>query len=220
VATRERDRLKVVAALAERRLRQREAGQLVKLSERQVRRILARYRAQGDAGSPRRPRGRPSNRRLPEAVRRRVMGRVVRQYRDFGPTLAVEKLQEAGLGVSRETLPEEMRRRLGLMDLAEALRKIHQPKSMREVHEARRRLVFSEFFLMELAVPLRRRCAAASHNAPAIPVGDKVEARIRARFPYTFTGAQDRAIGQIRADLARDPPIFCKPASAYPCSIQ
>ncbi|HUX00198.1 MAG TPA: hypothetical protein VMY35_04395 [Phycisphaerae bacterium] len=44
MATRERDRLKVVAALAERRLRRREAGRLVKLSERQVRRILARDR--------------------------------------------------------------------------------------------------------------------------------------------------------------------------------
>jgi len=112
-----------------------------------------------------------------------------------------------GLPLVKETLPEEMRRRLGLADLAEALQKIHQPESMREVHEARRRLVFSEFFLMELAVALRRRSAAASHNAPAIPVGEKVNARIRARFPYTFTAAQDRAIGQIRADLARDRPM-------------
>ena len=101
----ERDRLKVMAALAQRRMRQKEASRLLRLSERQARRILARYRAEGDAGLVHRARGRPSNRRLPEALRRRVMGRVVRQYRDFGPTLAAEKLQERdGLRVSRETL--------------------------------------------------------------------------------------------------------------------
>ena len=50
MSRKERDRLKVVAALAERRLRQRAAGRLVGLSERQVRRILVRYRAEGDAG--------------------------------------------------------------------------------------------------------------------------------------------------------------------------
>ena len=101
----ERDRLKVMAALAQRRMRQKEASRLLRLSERQARRILARYRAEGDAGLVHRARGRPSNRRLPEALRRRVMGRVVRQYRGFGPTLAAEKLQERdGLRVSRETL--------------------------------------------------------------------------------------------------------------------
>jgi len=59
MSRKERDRLKVVAALAERRLRQRAAGRLVGLSERQVRRILVRYRAEGDAGLVHRARGRP-----------------------------------------------------------------------------------------------------------------------------------------------------------------
>jgi transposase len=75
MSRKERDRLKVMAALAERRLRQQAAAGLVGLSERQVRRILARYRAEGDAGLVHRARGRPSNRRLPETLRRRVMGR-------------------------------------------------------------------------------------------------------------------------------------------------
>jgi len=112
-----------------------------------------------------------------------------------------------GLPLARETLPEPMRRRLDLADLAEALRMIHRPRSMLEVRAARRRLVFGEFFLMELAVALRRRSAALSHNAPPIPVSDKVDARIRARFPWRFTAAQDRAIAEIRADLAQDRPM-------------
>ena len=112
-----------------------------------------------------------------------------------------------GLPLAKETLPEKMRRRLALPDLAGALRKIHQPRSMAEVREARRRLVFGEFFLMELAVALRRRSALSSHNAPPVPVSDKVDERIRARFPFRFTAAQDRVIAEIRGDLGRDRPM-------------
>ena len=121
-------------------------------------------------------------------------------------TLTTEALA-IGLPLARDTLPEAMRRRLGLIDLPNALRMIHRPASMVQVTEARRRLVFGEFFLMELAVALRRRSTLASHNAPPIPADEKVDARIRARFPYTFTAAQDKAIVEIRADLARDRPM-------------
>ena len=153
----ERDRLKVMAALAQRRMRQKEASRLLRLSERQARRILARYRAEGDAGLVHRGRGRPSNRRLPEALRRRVMGRVVRQYRDFGPTLAAEKLQEReGLVVSRETLRGWM--------IAAGYWKPRRPA--REVHLWRpRRSCFGELVQMDtsesrragLRGPRRRR---------------------------------------------------------------
>jgi transposase len=141
MSRKERDRLKVMAALAQRRMRQKEASRLLRLSERQARRILARYRAEGDAGLVHRGRGRPSNRRLPEALRRRVMGRVVRQYRDFGPTLAAEKLQEReGLVVSRETLRGWM--------IAEGIWKPRRPR--REVHLWRpRRPCFGELVQMD-----------------------------------------------------------------------
>ena len=118
-----------------------------------------------------------------------------------------EEALRAGLLLAKETLPQAMRERLHLADLRQALRMIHRPASMAEAKEARRRLVFGEFFLMELAVALRRRSALASHNAPPIPCDDKVDKRIRARFPFTFTAAQDKAIAEIRADLARDRPM-------------
>jgi hypothetical protein len=74
-----------------------------------VRRLLVRYRAEGDAGLVHRARGRPSNRRYPDALRDRVLARVAETYRDFGPTLAAEKLAERdGLVVSRETLRQWM----------------------------------------------------------------------------------------------------------------
>jgi len=141
MSRKERDRMKVVEALGEGRLRQVEAARRLRLCERQVRRILVRYQVEGDAGLVHRGRGRPSNRRLPEALRRRVMGRMARQYRDFGPTFAAEKLQEReGLMVSRETLRRWM--------IAEGLWKPRRPR--REVHLWRpRRSSFGELVQMD-----------------------------------------------------------------------
>jgi len=141
MSRKERDRLKVVAALGERRPRQAAAARRLALSVRQVRRILARYRREGDAGLVHRARGRPSNRRLPEGLRRRVMAQVARQYGDFGPTLAAEKLSERdGLPVSRETLRGWM--------MAEGLWKPRRPA--RQVHLWRpRRSSFGELVQMD-----------------------------------------------------------------------
>jgi ATP-dependent DNA helicase RecG len=112
-----------------------------------------------------------------------------------------------GLPLAHETLPDDLRRRLELVDLARALKMIHRPQTMKDVAAARRRLIFGEFFLMELAVALRRRSALSLHNAPPIPVSDAVDARIRARFPFKFTEAQDRVIVEVRGDLGHDRPM-------------
>jgi hypothetical protein len=109
MSRKERDRLRIMKPLSEGRLTQVAAGGLLGLSVRQVRRILERYRTGGDAGLVHRARGRPSNRRVPEATARRALALVEAQYRDFGPTLAAEKLwQRDGIAVSREWLRRRM----------------------------------------------------------------------------------------------------------------
>src|ERR671913_169366 len=81
------------------------AASLLGLSGRQVFRLLVRFRSEGAAGLASRRRGRPSNRRLPNAVREAVLTILREHYPDFGPTLAAEKLAERhDLGLSRETL--------------------------------------------------------------------------------------------------------------------
>ncbi len=105
MSAKERDRLRVVNDLEKGRLRQRGAAGLLGVSVRQVRRILARYRKEGDGGLVHRLRNRRSNRKIPEKVRKRAMKRVKARYEDFGPTLAAEYLQsDDGISVSRETL--------------------------------------------------------------------------------------------------------------------
>lgn len=110
MSDKERDRLKVLAQLAEpsgasHRMTQAQAAELLGCSERQVRRLLRRYRSEGDAGLIHRSRGKPSNRRFSGEQREQVMGLVREHYPDFGPTLAAEELAEQhGLAVGRETL--------------------------------------------------------------------------------------------------------------------
>src|SRR3954454_23494743 len=68
-----------------------EAAALLGLSARQVFRLLARFRAEGAPGLASRRRGRPSNRRLPDAVREAALAVVRESYPDFGPTLLAEE---------------------------------------------------------------------------------------------------------------------------------
>ena len=84
---------------------QREAAQQLGLSPRWVRKLLARLRAEGDGGILHRLRGRESNRKLGEPVRRQALDLIGAHYADYGPTLAAETLAaDQAIAVSRETL--------------------------------------------------------------------------------------------------------------------
>jgi transposase len=100
-------RLHVIHHAMENRITQRAAAALLGLTDRHVRRIIQRVRVSGDGGIVHRGRGQPSNRRIPEKVKAKVLRLYARRYADFGPTLAAEKLAEqAGLIISDETLRE------------------------------------------------------------------------------------------------------------------
>lgn len=108
LSARERDRLKVLQQVAERKMKQIEAARRLQLSDRQVRRLLQRVRQQGDGGIVHGLRGRRSNRRIAAARQQQMLRRVQQRYADFGPTLASEHLAAEGWTVSRETLRQWM----------------------------------------------------------------------------------------------------------------
>jgi hypothetical protein len=89
----------------EKTLTQEKAGELLGLTGRQVRRLVTRVRAEGDAGLAHRGRGRPSNRRIPETVNAKALTLYEQQDGDCGPTRAVAKLAERhGMAGHAETL--------------------------------------------------------------------------------------------------------------------
>jgi hypothetical protein len=105
LSLKERDRLKVLAEVETGRLVQRQAAAQLRMSERGFRKLLKRYRVQQDAAVVHGLRGRPSNRRFPEAVARKAVAAVRERYGDYGPTLAAEYLaKDLSIEVSRETL--------------------------------------------------------------------------------------------------------------------
>jgi transposase len=104
MSTKERERKAVLSSVESGSMTLEEASEVLGVSRRQATRIYGRYCREGDAGLVHRSRGKRSNRRSPEAFRRRVLARYAERYAGFGPTLAAEKLAEEGLLVDHETL--------------------------------------------------------------------------------------------------------------------
>lgn len=103
MSSEERERAFLVRQAVESGLSQREASERLDLSVRQFKRLVRAWRAAGDAGLVSRQRGRPSHRRMNEALRTRIGGLLRAKYADFGATLASEKLWELdGIKVSGE----------------------------------------------------------------------------------------------------------------------
>ena len=107
---RDRDRLVVLKKAQKKLITQRQAAGELKLTERQVRRLLVKLKEAGDKAVIHGLRGRRSNRRLHEETREEMV-RILSQevYKGFGPTLASEYLaNKHHLQIGRETLRQVM----------------------------------------------------------------------------------------------------------------
>ena len=108
LSQRERDRLEVLHEVKQKHLTQLAAAARLKVTDRQVRRMLLRLRERGDRSLVHGLRGRPSNRKLAARFEQKILARLRQRYADFGPTLASEHLAQEGFPVSRETLRKWM----------------------------------------------------------------------------------------------------------------
>ncbi len=132
----------------------------------------------------------PLTAKITQRWMRRVMHQVVSQWAPRVP----------------DPLPPALREEAGLPDLPTALHQVHFPDSWEALRAAQRRLAFDEVFLLQLGV-LRQREAWRRRTARTFPVDDAwLEARL-ARLPFRLTGAQQRALDDIRRDLASGHPM-------------
>ena len=98
-------RLHVIQKVLEGGIKQVGAAEILSLSSRHIRRVVKRVKEEGHRGIVHRSRGRPSNRKIPDQIKDKVIKLYRRSYKDFGPTLASEKLLERdGVSISDETL--------------------------------------------------------------------------------------------------------------------
>jgi transposase len=137
MSTKELSRLEVMQRLSRKQMSQKEAGTILDLSVRQIKRVLKAYREQGAAGLVSKHRGRKANHRLAEAVKRKALNLLKTKYQGFGPTLAHEKLvEQEKLQLSDESVRKLM--------IAEGVWKARKAKKV-VVHQLReRRACFGE----------------------------------------------------------------------------
>ena len=100
-----------------------------------------------------------------------------------------------------EAFPPDVLAAKSLLPIGEALREIHCPSSQSMIDAARRRFVYQELFMLQLALRMHRERQQRDHAAPTIDIDARLDSRIRARFPVPFTPAQRRVCGEIAADM-------------------
>ena len=105
-----------------------------------------------------------------------------------------------------DEVPEVLPRELDAMPRAWALRQIHFPDSADALEKARRHLVLTEFFTMQVCVAARRAEQLAQAGAAHAGPGTLMR-RVHEALPFPLTGAQHRAIAEIAADLAAPRPM-------------
>ena len=103
-----------------------------------------------------------------------------------------------------EILPRELLHQYNILPAERAYYAIHEPASMEEAELAKRRLIFEEFFVFSAGLSLMR---AARTRIKAIPYKNCDLTPFLRSLPFTLTGAQSRAIGEITADLRRGAPM-------------
>lgn len=98
-------RLQIIQKVLGREINQQEAAAILRISDRQVRRVVKRVRKQGAKGVAHQLRGREGNRRIDQRKRSQIIGIYRKVYEGFGPRLASEKLLEREkIRINEETL--------------------------------------------------------------------------------------------------------------------
>ena len=103
-------------------------------------------------------------------------------------------------------LPERVRNAVKVVSLSTALQNVHFPESQDALDIARWRLAFDEIFLLQLGVQRMKRSWQAA-SAQEYTVSDEWMQEQTGRLPYQLTGAQQRVLADIRADLASGHPM-------------
>jgi ATP-dependent DNA helicase RecG len=104
-------------------------------------------------------------------------------------------------------VPEATLDRTELAELGWAIKNIHFPKSHDHLRHARNRIIFDELLLLQLAILGKRREWQSVPAEPLTVSDDWLAQTMETLFPYQLTGAQQRAIADIRQDIGQSIPM-------------
>ena len=103
-----------------------------------------------------------------------------------------------------EILPEAVRAEYGILPAEEAYHAIHQPRDMEQAVQAKKRLIFEEFFVFSAGLSLMRSSRAEKKCTPYHNFNMKP---FYGSLPFALTGAQSRAVEEILSDFRSGKPM-------------
>ena len=118
--------------------------------------------------------------------------------------LRAVRLAMAVCDAPEEIIPPDIRERYGILPAERAYAAIHEPENLQEAEQARKRLIFEEFFVFSAGLSLMR-AARAEKKCPVYE--NRNLQPFYAALPFALTGAQKRVIGQILEDLGKGTPM-------------
>lgn len=145
-------------------------------------------------------------------------GRIVPVYEAAGKTTTrvlrgILKRLVDNLPPMDDTLPEFIRRQMGLPELTAAVRALHFPPAETDIRllnsfrsPAQVRMIFEEFFWLETGMALKRR-QARTEPGIRFELSSQVREQIKKILPFKPTGAQKRVLKEIADDMASATPM-------------
>jgi ATP-dependent DNA helicase RecG len=133
------------------------------------------------------------------------------------PPKALRKLVETAvdqaLSEVEDPLPEDLRTRLAVIPLRDALLQLHRPPELTPDFLASRapahlRVILQEFFSFQLALRVRRASEETKAKTRVIRVDDELRAEVRSILPFKLTTAQKRVLREIAGDLQSERPMY------------
>ncbi|HAG84677.1 MAG TPA: DNA helicase RecG [Cyanobacteria bacterium UBA12227] len=106
-----------------------------------------------------------------------------------------------------DPLPKSLRQQYGLMGVSEAIANIHFPTDSDTLADARRRLVFDEFFYLQLGFLQRRQMQRQTQSSAILAPTGKLIDQFYELLPFSLTNAQARVVNDILNDLQSSTPM-------------
>lgn len=106
-----------------------------------------------------------------------------------------------------DPLPEALREKYELMGLQDAISQIHYPPTGEALAAARHRLVFDEFFYLQLGLLQRRQDHQERMTGVVLPPTGALIDEFYKVLPFSLTNAQQRVVNEILADLQKPTPM-------------
>ncbi|MCR5467805.1 MAG: DEAD/DEAH box helicase, partial [Lachnospiraceae bacterium] len=108
-----------------------------------------------------------------------------------------------GIDSQTEFLPEEIRTESKLAEYNFALEQVHFPETMEKLIEARKRLVFDEFFLFLLRMHLEKTASEKKQNLFRLTDDGFIDNLVK-KLPFNLTGAQLKCLDELKKDISSE----------------